>query len=169
MTGTLGKPPAARARTTGKSDRALAAAVARLTERTALWQEFMRLYRTIVDEMAEQMMRDHRLPLEWFDVLAHLAELPGKRLGQRQLRDRLLLSESGVSRMLARMEHEDLIARASSADDKRAIDITMTARGQAQLMQAIESHTRLVAELFTDRLSETDRQALGRIVRKLLA
>src|ERR1700680_3757001 len=46
----------------------------RLEEETTLWQEFLRAHRTIIDKMAEQMMRDHNLPLEWFDVLIHLAE-----------------------------------------------------------------------------------------------
>ena len=78
--------------------------VERLEEETTLWQEFLRAHRTIIDKMAEQMMRDHNLPLEWFDVLIHLAEVPDGRLRQRALRDRLLMSESGVSRLLLRME-----------------------------------------------------------------
>jgi hypothetical protein len=63
--------------------------VERLEEETTLGQEFLRAHRTIIDKMAEQMMRDHNLPLEWFDVLIHLAEVPDGRLRQRALRDRL--------------------------------------------------------------------------------
>src|SRR5258708_37109448 len=81
--------------------------VARLEEETMLWQEFLRAHRTIIDKMAAQMMRDHNLPLEWFDVLIHLADLPDGRLRQRALRDRLLLSESGVSRLRLRMEQPE--------------------------------------------------------------
>ena len=54
----------------------LSVVVERLEEETPLWQEFLRAHRTIIDKMAEQMMRDHNLPLEWFDVLIHLAEVP---------------------------------------------------------------------------------------------
>jgi DNA-binding MarR family transcriptional regulator len=48
------------------------------------------------------MLREHQLPLEWFDVLVHLADLPGMRARQKELRDRVLLSESDLSRLLAR-------------------------------------------------------------------
>src|SRR5258706_3746455 len=87
----------------------LHAVVARLEEETMLWQEFLRAHRTIIDKMAEHMMRDHNLPLEWFDVLIHLADVPDCRLHQLALRDRLLLSESGVSRLLLRMEQTRIV------------------------------------------------------------
>src|SRR5258705_11198619 len=92
--------------------------VARLEEETMLWQEFLRAHRTIIDKMAEQMMRDHNLPLEWFDVLIHLADRPDGRLRQRALRDRLLLSESGISRLLLRMEQAARVASDPRGDDQ---------------------------------------------------
>ena len=104
--------------------------VERLEEETTLWQEFLRAHRTIIDKMAEQMMRDHNLPLEWFDVLIHLAEVPDGRLRQRALRDRLLLSESGVSRLLLRMEQAGVIARNTAGEDKRGMEITLTDKGR---------------------------------------
>ena len=67
--------------------RRLRAVVARVEKETLIWREFLRTYRVLIDKMAEQMMRDHNLPLEWFDVLFHLAEQPGGRLRQRALRD----------------------------------------------------------------------------------
>src|ERR1700739_2631411 len=114
--------------------RRLAAVVARLQEETVLWQEFLRAHRTIVDLMAEQMMRDHNLPLEWFDVLIHLADVPDGSLRQRVLRDRLLLSESGVSRLLVRMETAGLVTRSPADDDRRGMEITLTDRGRSALL-----------------------------------
>lgn len=141
--------------------------VARLHEETQLWQGVLSAHRQVVDALAEQMMRDHQLPLEWFDVLVHLADVPGMRLRQRVLRDRLLLSESGVSRLLVRMERAGLISRTPADDDGRGIDIELTECGQEALSAAVESHLQLVAELFTDRLTATDRVALLSILAKL--
>jgi DNA-binding MarR family transcriptional regulator len=141
--------------------------VARLQRETQLWQGFLLAHRQLVDAMAEQMMRDHRLALEWFDVLVHLADVPDMRLRQRVLKDRLLLSESAVSRLLVRMERAGLVIRTPSGDDKRGVDIELTEQGQASLLAALESHLDLVAELFTDRLTATDESALLRIVGKL--
>jgi DNA-binding MarR family transcriptional regulator len=145
----------------------LAGTVARLLQETSLWRTFLGTHRQIVDRLAEQMQTDHQLPLEWFDVLIHLADVPGKRLRQRELRDRLLLSESGVSRMLARMAEAGVLERRPADDDRRGVEVALTEAGEALLATAVESHLKLVATLFTDRLSVTDRVALEHILAKL--
>jgi DNA-binding MarR family transcriptional regulator len=142
--------------------------VDRLHQETPLWQEFLLVHRQAVGRLAEQMMTDHQLPLDWFDVLIHLADVPGMRLRQRDLRDRLLLSESGVSRLLVRMARADLIARTPADDDRRGVEVELTDRGRVALSDAIESHLQLVASLFTNRLTNTDRGALNRVLSKLL-
>jgi DNA-binding MarR family transcriptional regulator len=147
----------------------LQAVVSRLEEETMLWQEFLRAYRTMVDQLAAQMMHDHNLRLEWFDVLIHLADVPDGRLRQRALRDRLLLSESGVSRLLLRMEQAGLIARSTAGDDKRGIEISLTPLGCSAVIEATASHLDMVSMLFTERLTHTDRNALTRVLPKLTA
>ena len=143
-------------------------ALAQLNRQTPLWQSFLAAHRQIVEQLADEMLREHQLPLEWFDVLAHVADLPGMRTRQKELRDRMLLSESGVSRLLVRMEKAGLITRGIAGDDRRGIEIAVTDDGRAALVGAIDSHLRLVASLFTDRLTATDRAALSRVLAKLL-
>jgi DNA-binding MarR family transcriptional regulator len=139
-----------------------------LNQQTALWQSFLAAHRLIVEQLADEMVREHQLPLEWFDVLVHLADLPGMRSRQKELRDRMLLSESGVSRLLVRMEKAGVIARTTADDDRRGMEIAVTDAGRVALLAAIESHLDLVASLFTDRLTTTDRTALNRVLAKLL-
>ncbi|MEZ0110291.1 DNA-binding MarR family transcriptional regulator [Catenulispora sp. EB89] len=141
--------------------------VSGLLEETALWQAFLGTHRRLVDRLADQMQTDHGLPLEWFDVLIHLADEPGARLRQRELRDRMLLSESGVSRMLARMASAGLVERRPADDDRRGVEIALTDAGAQALAAALESHRALVATSFTDRLTATDRLALEHILGRL--
>jgi DNA-binding MarR family transcriptional regulator len=141
--------------------------VSRLLHETTLWRTFLATHRQMVDRLAEQMLADHRLPLEWFDVLVHLADVPGKRLRQRELRDSLLLSESGVSRLLARMAAAGVVERRSADDDRRGVEVALTPAGEAVLATAVESHLKLVATLFTEKLTVTDRLALEHILAKL--
>ncbi|MEY9855535.1 DNA-binding MarR family transcriptional regulator [Catenulispora sp. GAS73] len=145
----------------------LGAMVSGLLEETALWQSFLGTHRRLVERLAEQMQTDHGLPLEWFDVLIHLADEPGARLRQRELRDRMLLSESGVSRMLARMAAAGLLERRPADDDRRGVEIALTDAGAQALAAALESHRALVTTSFTDRLTATDRLALEHILAKL--
>ena len=91
------------------------------------------------------------------------------RARQKVLRDRMLLSESGVSRLLVRMEKAGVITRSTAGDDRRGMEIAVTDAGQAALLAAIDSHLQMVASLFTDRLTATDRAVLGRALPKLLA
>jgi DNA-binding MarR family transcriptional regulator len=144
-------------------------ALARLNHQTPLWQSFLATHRQIVEQLADEMLREHQLPLEWFDVLVHLADLPGMRAHQKELRDRVLLSESGVSRLLVRMEKAGLITRSTADDDRRSVEIVVTDDGRAALLAAIESHLQLVASLFSDRLTATDQAALSWVLSKLLA
>ena len=144
-------------------------ALAQLNQETPLWQSYLAVHRRIVEQLADEMLREHQLPLEWFDVLVHLADLPGMRARQKDLRDRVLLSESGVSRLLVRMEKAGLITRCTADEDRRGMEIAVTDDGRAALLAAIESHLQLVASLFTDRLTATDRAALSRVLPKLLA
>ena len=153
----------------GADARRLSAVVAQLDEAAALWQDFLYAHRTIIDTMAKEMMRDHGLPLEWFDVLIHLADVPEGRLRQRTLRDRLLLSESGLSRMLLRMEQAGLITRSTAGEDKRGMEITLTAKGRRAVIAAAAAHIDRVQRLFTDKLTRTDINALARILPKLPA
>ncbi len=147
----------------------MADALARLHQQTQLWQSFLAVHRQIVEQLADEMLTEHQLPLEWFDVLVHLADLPGMRARQKELRERILLSESGVSRLLVRMEKAGVISRTPADDDLRGLEIAVTAAGQAALLAAIDSHLQLVASLFTRRLTATDRAALGKALPKLLA
>jgi DNA-binding MarR family transcriptional regulator len=147
----------------------LADALARLHQQTSLWQSFLGVHRQIVGQLADEMMTEHQLPLEWFDVLVHLADLPGMRARQKELRDRMLLSESGVSRLLARMEKAGVITRRTAGDDRRGLEIAVTGAGKAALLAAIDSHLQLVASLFTARLTAGDQAALSRALPKLLA
>jgi DNA-binding MarR family transcriptional regulator len=144
-------------------------ALAQLNHQTPLWQSFLAAHRQIVEQLADEMLREHQLPLEWFDVLVHLADLPGMRARQKELRDRMLLSESGVSRLLVRMEKAGMITRSTADDDRRGMEIAVTDAGRTALLAAIESHLQLVASLFSDRLTATDRAALSRVLSKLLA
>ena len=145
----------------------LDALVARLHRETPLWQTFLSVHRQIVELLTEQMLTDHQLPLDWFDVLIHLADAPDRQLRQRDLRDRLLLSESGVSRLLVRMAKAGVVERTPADDDRRGMAVALTDKGMAALVAATGSHLELVAQLFTDKLTPAEAVALQHILAKL--
>jgi DNA-binding MarR family transcriptional regulator len=79
------------------------------------------------------------------------------RARQKELRDRVLLSESGVSRLLVRMEKAGVITRSVADDDRRGMEIAVTEAGQAALLAAIDElkvdmHNRRTA--YTDEINQ---------------
>jgi DNA-binding MarR family transcriptional regulator len=163
-----GQPPRTSGERPAEDASDLADALARLHQQTRLWQSFLAVHRQIVGQLADEMLTEHQLPLEWFDVLVHLADRPGMRARQKELRNRMLLSESGVSRLLARMEKAGVITRTTVGDDRRGMEIAVTEAGRTALLAAIDSHLQLVASLFTARLTAADRAALSKALPKLL-
>ena len=84
-----------------------------------LWQEFLRAQRTIIEKMAEQMMHDQNLPLEWFDVLIHVGGAPEGQLTMSKLSADIALTTGGVTRLVDRMVDAHLVARQSCPSDRR--------------------------------------------------
>jgi DNA-binding MarR family transcriptional regulator len=142
--------------------------VARLSSETTLWQSFLLAHRLLIERLAAQMEELHDLPLAWFDVLIHLAQAPDGALRQAELRDSILLSESGLSRLLVRMATAGLIERATDPDDRRGVIISLTGTGEAAVRAATADHLDLVKLLFTDVLENADHDSLRNVLARVI-
>jgi DNA-binding MarR family transcriptional regulator len=142
--------------------------VARLSAETAVWQSFLLTHRLMIERLTAQMSELHDLPLPWFDVLIHLAQAPDGRMRQADLRDSILLSESGLSRLLVRIADAGFIARETDPDDRRGVILSLTERGSAAVVAATADHLELVEQLFTDVLDDSDHAALRSILARLV-
>jgi len=87
-------------------------------------------------------------PLPWYDVLAALREAPDRRLRQVDLAERVMLSNSGVSRLVDRMEQEGLVERVACPTDRRALNVQLTDQGAGLLERMWPVYARGLAEDF---------------------
>nr|MCW2728789.1 transcriptional regulator, MarR family [Aeromicrobium sp.] len=86
----------------------------RLTEtELGAWRSFLRAHAQITRKLEADLVAEHELPLPSYDVLLQLAESPGRRLRMTELADRVLLSRSGLTRLVDRLEREGLVERAA--------------------------------------------------------
>ena len=97
-----------------------------------------------------------------------LARLQHGEVAVNELASSLRVSGPALTRHLHVLERAGLITRSTADDDRRGIEIAVTDDGRAALLAAIESHLRLVAALFSDRLTATDQAALSWVLSKLL-
>lgn len=113
------------------------------------------------------LLADHDLALGSYDVLMHLGETPGGRLRMNDLADRVLLSRSGLTRLVDRLQREGLVVRQSCASDARGLYAVLTPAGRARLDAATPTYQQGVREYVLSRLDDEDLRQFGHILDKL--
>jgi DNA-binding MarR family transcriptional regulator len=136
----------------------------RLPERElAAWAGFLRTHAKLVRELDDELTAAHGLPLSSYDVLAQVESATESRLRMSELADAVLLSRSGLTRLVGRLEDQGLLERVGCENDARGAYAVLTEAGRRRLEEARETHLRGVRERFLDRLDEADQRRLARI------
>ena len=117
-------------------------------DQLAAWRAFLRAHGTMLRRIARDLEEADLPPLSWYDVLACLRDAPGKRLRQVEIAERVLLSNSGLSRLIDRMEKAEVVRRTSCATDRRSYHVELTAHGEEMLKRMWPVYARGVAEDF---------------------
>lgn len=133
-----------------------------------MWRTFLRAHAEVSRRLEAELVAEHDLPLPWYDVLVQLVEVPDRRLRMTELADRVLLSRSGLTRLVDRLEREGLVARAACPSDARGLFAVLTEAGLARLRAASPTHLRGIAEHMTGRFSASELEDLGDLVTRLL-
>ena len=137
-------------------------------DKLAAWRAFLQAHTKLMRVLEREMMDDQELPLTWYDILAHLDDAPEGRLRMQELAESVLLSRSGLTRLVDRMAKSGLVSRAPCPHDRRGTYAVMTPRGRDTLQLAKPGHLRGVGNHFLDRLDDLELQALDRSLSKVL-
>ncbi len=132
------------------------------------WAGFLRTHARLVRELDDELTRAHDLPLSSYDVLVQLASAPEGEMRMSQLADAVLLSRSGLSRLVARLVDQRLVERRECASDGRGAFATLTDEGRRRLEEARETHRAGVRERFLSRLSDAQLRQLGAAWKRIL-
>ncbi len=138
-------------------------------EALASWRAFINAHSRITRRLEADLLAEHQLTLGVYDVLVQLVESPARRLRMTELADRVLLSRSGVTRLVDRMEREHLVVREACPSDARGMFAVLTETGYERLRRAARTHLRGIEEYYGSRLSAHDLADLRRILPKLMA
>jgi DNA-binding MarR family transcriptional regulator len=135
--------------------------------RLAAWGTFLRAHARVTRELERELQTAQELSLADFDVLYQLAVAEGRRLRMSELADRLLLSRSGATRLVDRLEADGLVHRSSCATDKRGLWAHLTDAGARRLRAAAPIHLRCVGEHFTNRIPPRELEQLRRTLERI--
>jgi DNA-binding MarR family transcriptional regulator len=140
-----------------------------LTDRElAVWRTFLRVHASLTRRLEHDLIVEHDLPLASYDVLVQLVEAPEGRLRMTELAERVLLSRSGLTRLVDRLAADGLVERQSCPSDARGTFTVLTEAGRARLRSAAPTHLRGIQEYMAGRLEPDELDTLGAILGKLL-
>ncbi|MCW2777731.1 MAG: transcriptional regulator, MarR family [Frankiales bacterium] len=133
----------------------------------AAWRSFLRAHATVTRRLEAELVAEHELPLASYDVLVQLSEAPQRALRMTDLAERVLLSRSGLTRLVDRLERDGLVTRQACPDDARGTLAVLTDAGLERLRAAWPTHLRGVAEHVTGKLSADELVVLEELLGRL--
>jgi DNA-binding FadR family transcriptional regulator len=138
--------------------------------RVSAWRTMLYAHDRLMRQLADELERTENLDIAWYEVLMHIAESHGS-ITQRELLERTLMGQSGLSRVLTKMEAAELVKRGTVESDRRNLSVELTKRGRERLRRAAPIHVGGIKKWFGDQLSEDEAVAieagLGRVLKGL--
>ena len=132
------------------------------SDELAAWHGMLRTHALVIRALDEALARRHGLAVSEFDVLITLANAPGRELRMSELAESVMLSPSGLTRLVARLESSGLVRRRQDAVDGRSFRASLTTAGAAKLKAARSTHNAVIRDRYLDRLTREQQRALGR-------
>jgi DNA-binding MarR family transcriptional regulator len=131
------------------------------------WVSFLRSHAAITRELSAQLQREHGLTLNDYEVLLHLSHAEGGMLRRVDLAERVILTASGITRLLEGLEQEGYVCKEHCASDARVSYAKLTDEGADKLRNAAVTHLRGIDELFTGRYSGSELATLAELLARL--
>jgi DNA-binding MarR family transcriptional regulator len=112
------------------------------------WRGLLRVHSELVKALDAELLAGHELPLTSYEVLINLQAAPGKRRRMAELAEGVLLSRSGMTRLVDRLERDGLLERDPCTSDGRGTFAVLSPKGEALLAEARRTHLDGVRERF---------------------
>ena len=150
-------------------DRKVETDAPRLDEaRGEAWRAFLTAHAAVIERIERDLARENMLPLGWYDVLLALSEAPEHQLRMNELARAVVLSRSGLTRLVDRLEKAELLRRERCDDDRRGCYAVLTEDGRAALRRSWPVYAGGISEHFGRHLGDDEvatlTEALGRVL-----
>jgi DNA-binding MarR family transcriptional regulator len=136
-------------------------------EELAAWRGMLRTHAALTRALDAELLETHGLPLTSYEVLLFLADDPDGRMRMSELAESVLLSRSGLTRLVDRLAREGLLERVPCDEDARGWYAAITDKGRALFEEARKTHLSGVRRLFFARISDEERVLLGGVFARL--
>ncbi len=132
-----------------------------------VWVRLLRGHAAAMRAMNARLVAEHGLTINGYEALLHLARAEGARMRRVDLAERLILTASGVTRLLDGLERAGLVDRAACDSDRRVTYAVLTPAGRTKLEEASESHIADVRAFFEEHFSKKELDQLAGLLGRL--
>ena len=125
------------------------------------WHGCLQFMNTVVRALDGALQTAHGISVKEFDVLITLYNAPDGRLRMTELADRVVLTPSGVTHLVTRLERDGLVSRIVDENDRRSFFTALTREGQRRLRVSRPTHNEVVRAHLTRKLTDAQLANLG--------
>lgn len=129
----------------------------------AAWRGLLCTHARVLSALDHELERAERLSITGYEVLLSLARARPARLRMKDLADSLLMSRSGLTRVVADLERQGAVIRSRCADDGRGVEVKLTNGGRSAFSRARQTAIRVLRRRFLDHLDDAQLHALADI------
>jgi DNA-binding MarR family transcriptional regulator len=130
------------------------------------WRSFLLAHARVSRRLDEELRAEHDVSFAEYDALLTIAQAPSRRIRMGLLAEQVLLSKSGVTRLVDRLVNDGLVERSTCSTDARGAEAVLTDRGLTRLRAASRTHLRGISEHF---LAVVETDDLGSLERAMSA
>lgn len=136
--------------------------------RKIAYREFLSASNRLMEVMDQNLSDAGLLPLSWYDVLVTLEYAEGHHLRMSELADRVLLSRSGLTRLIDKLEQKGYVERQSCPMDRRGTHAVLTDSGKSAREASWPLYSSLVADLFGSQMSDSDTATITGVMSRVI-
>lgn len=141
---------------------------ARPTIQGRAWRSLLETHRELINRIEEEFESHTPIDLQQYDVMFHVSEA-SEGLRMTDLAKAVVLTKSGLTSLVDRMEKAKLIERRADPQDRRATRIHLTSTGKAKLAEASRHHRKVVRTIWTSRMSEEEAAVIVDVLARVRA
>lgn len=139
----------------------------RVSIRRRAWRAIMVMHGTITPLLDDELRHGTDLDLQTYDALLHTYEAGESGIRMTDLAQKVVLSKSGLTTLVDRLEQRALLQRIPDTEDRRATRITLTDRGIETFRRAAKVHVTGIQKHFTDRLTDDEAKVIAEVLERI--
>lgn len=132
------------------------------------WRTFITAHARLIETIDRELTAADCVPLHWYDVLVELVEAPERRLRMSDLARKVVLSRSGLTRLVDKLEKAGLLLREASPEDGRGAYAVLTEAGHNALRKAWPIYAQGIQTHFAHYLSADEAQIFANVLTRIL-